>query len=381
MNALVVERDDLIFNIERIQTIVGVPVIGVLKGDGYGLDIVKFAEVLRECDVNMFAVCELWEARALREAGFEEDILLMRSTAIESEVREIVNLGLVATIGSNEAAVILNGIAQDTGETVRAHIEIDTGFGRYGFTDEETEVILNISRFMNNIELSGVYTHFSNSFGAPETTQTQYELFMSVLDKLERDGLTFPMRHAANSCAALRFDHTRLDAVRIGSAFLGRLPIRNEWGLKRIGYLTGDVIDIRWLKAGQNVGYANTYTVKKPTRIAVVPVGYSDGFGIEKSHDVFRPRDVIRYMLSDFKRFFRGKKLHVQLNGKKTRIIGRVCMCNVVLDVTTRQCAIGDDVIFEINPLFVDKSIPRLYVRNERELNGLLKAEKEDEIL
>ncbi|MBQ3379299.1 MAG: alanine racemase [Clostridia bacterium] len=365
MNALIIEKDKLKANIEIVKDTVGVRVIGVLKGNGYGLDIVKFAEVLRECGIDMFAVCELWEARALRECGFEEEILLMRSTAIESEAREILELGLTATIGSNEAAVMLNGVAGDAGEIVSAHIELDTGFGRYGFGSADLEKVVNISRFMENIELTGVYTHFSNAFGDKQSTEVQLEAFLSMLNLMEGDGLSFPMRHAANSCAALRFPNTRLDAVRIGSAFLGRLPIRNEWGLYKIGYLSGDITEIRWLEPGQNVGYANVFKVKKATRCAVVPIGYIDGFCMEKSKDTFRGSDVWRYMFGDFKRFFTNKRLYAEINSKKVRVLGRVCMCNVVLDVTKINCAVGDSVIFAVNPLFVDSGVLRLYISDE----------------
>ncbi len=365
MNALIIEKDKLKANIEIIKDRVGVRVIGVLKGNGYGLDIVKFAEVLRECDIDMFAVCELWEARALRECGFEEEILLMRSTAIESEAREIVELGLTATIGSNEAAVMLNGVAGDAGERVPAHIELDTGFGRYGFGSAELDKVINISRFMENIELTGVYTHFSNAFGSKQYTEVQLESFLSMLSLMEGEGLSFPMRHAANSCAALRFPNTRLDAVRIGSAFLGRLPIRNDWGLYKIAYLSGDIADIRYLEPGQNVGYANVFKVKKATRAAIVPVGYIDGFGMEKSKDTFRGSDVWRYIFADFKRFFVNKRIYAEINGKKVRVLGRVFMCNVVLDVTKINCDVGDSVIFRVNPLFVDSGVLRLYIGDE----------------
>lgn len=361
MNALIVNRDDLVHNIETVKKTVGVPVIGVLKNDGYGLDIVKFAEVLRSCDIKMFAVCDLWEARALRKSGFEEEILLMRSTSLESEVREIIDLGLTATIGSYEAAVTLNGIAEKAGETARAHIEVDTGFGRYGFTDEETDKITKIARFLKNIDLTGIYMHCSNSFGDEETTKNQIAIFNDILAKLERDGISFKMRHAANSCAALRFPYARFDAVRIGSAFLGRLPIHNTWGLKKIGALSGDIIEIRWLKAGQNVGYANVYSVKKATRIAVIPVGYADGYCVEKSKDTYRTRDVIRYMLNEFKHLLKNKSRYVTLNRKKARVLGRVCMCNIVVDVTKIDCAVGDTVTMPVNPLFVDKSVARVY--------------------
>ena len=122
MNCLVIEKEKLVHNINVLKKQIGTKIIGVVKGDGYGLGLLDFAKVLRENGITMFAVCELWEARLLRENGFTEDILLMRSTSVDSEVEEILNLSLIATVGSYEAAVLLNGLAQKQGKKARAHI-------------------------------------------------------------------------------------------------------------------------------------------------------------------------------------------------------------------------------------------------------------------
>ncbi len=362
MTSLIVQEDRLRSNIRKIQSEVGVRMIGVLKGNGYGLDIVKFANVLKNEGITMFAVCELWEARALRDAGFHEEILLMRSTAMPDEADDIVSMDLTATIGSAKAAKALDAAAAAQSRRISAHLELDSGFGRYGFDCGDAESAVNAVSSLQNVDVRGVYTHFSNAFGEESCTKTQLDRFLAAVDKLKSGGLDFDVVHAANSCGALRFPYARLDAVRIGSAFLGRLPISNRLSLDRIGVLRGNVIEIRNVKAGQNIGYANVCSVKRDTRIAVVPVGYFDGYGMEKSHDTFRPRDIARYTLGEFKRLFSKPVLRVDINGKKATLLGRVCMRNVVLDVTDIPCSIGDEVFFPVNTLFVDEKIERLYV-------------------
>jgi alanine racemase len=362
MNTLVIETDKLIQNINIIKKTVKSKIIGVIKGDGYGLSLLDFANILRENGIDMFAVCELWEARALRENGFTEEILLMRSTSNESEARQIIELSLTATIGSYDSAVVLNGIAIKFEKDVKAHIEVDTGFGRSGFMTDETDKVSQIAKFLNNIEITGIYTHFSNSFGKLKDTEVQYSKFNKFVEQLQEQGISVGLKHAANSCAALLYPNMSLDAVRIGSAFLGRLPVKNIWDLKNIGYLTSEIIEIKWLPKGHNVGYANVYKTKKAVKTAVVPLGYTSGYCVEKSRDTHRFIDVLRYMYNDFKKLFINKHLFVTINNKHSRVLGRVCMCNVVVDISSIDCNVGDQVIFEANPLFVDKSVRRIYI-------------------
>ena len=173
-------------------------------------------------------------------------------------------------------------------------------------------------------------------------------------------GINPQLKHICNSCGAIRFDYARLDAVRIGSAFLGRLPIPNTLGLKRLVSLKCSVGEIRNLPKGSVVGYANTYVTKRDTVAAVIPVGYKDGYGVQKSNDVFRFKDVLRYMLSDFKMW--KKKIYVEINGKKYPVIGRISMHNIVVDVTDLPVQVGDTATLECNPILIKSEIERLYI-------------------
>ena len=354
MKYLEIKKDDLIFNIQKLKEhCAPARIIAVLKGNAYGLDSIKMGHVLLENGVDLFAVSELSEALVLRNAGFENEIILLTPTNDVDEARLIADNKITATVASIENARLLNGI----GLPVDAHIKIDTGFGRYGFyTDELTEEL----KSFENITYKGVFSHFSNSFGDEAYSKKQFGEFEKAVARLEELGIKTELKHICNSCGAIRFDYARMDAVRIGSAFLGRLPIPNTLGLKRLVSLKCSVGEIRNLPKGSVVGYANTYVTKRDTVAAVIPVGYKDGYGVKKSDDVFRFKDILRYMLADFKMW--KKKIHVEINGKKYPVIGRISMHNIVVDVTDSSVQVGDIATLECNPILIKSEIERLYI-------------------
>lgn len=355
MKYLEIKKDDLCFNIQRLKEhCAPAKIIAVLKGNAYGLDMVKMGQVLLENGVDLFAVSELSEALTLREAGFENEILLLTPTNSVDEAKIIVDNKITATVASVNNAKILNNI----GLPVNAHIKIDTGFGRYGFyTDELTEELKDFE----NITYTGVFSHFSNSFGDDDSySKKQFAEFERAAARLADMGINPTVKHICNSCGAIRFDFARLDAVRIGSAFLGRLPIANTLGLKRLVRLKCSVSEIRHLPKGSVVGYANTYTTKRNTVAAVIPIGYKDGYGVQKSNDTFRFMDILRYMFADFKMW--KKKICVEINGKKYPVIGRISMHNIVVDVTDADVRVGDIAAMECNPILIKSEIERLYI-------------------
>ena len=153
-----------------------------------------------------------------------------------------------------------------------------------------------------------------------------------------------------------------LNAVRIGSALLGRLSIPNVWGFKRVGYLKSNVSEIKILPAGYNIGYSNSYKTKKETKIAIVPCGYADGFNVKVDRDMFRPIDKLRYIVRDVKDAFKKQQIYVKINDEKCKVLGRLGMFHVSVDITDKNIKINDEVNFEVSPMFVDSSITRDYI-------------------
>ncbi len=361
MKQYVIKKNDLIHNIEAIKEMAGTAkVIAVLKGYGYGLGIVEFAEALRNCGIDFFAVSDVEEAEALRNAGFDNDILLLTATADEADISRCVELGVILSAGSEAVFERISAIAGEKNTQARVHLKVDTGFGRFGFTCDKAEEAAECIKKYENISVEGVFSHFSFSFSDKRADVAgQLQRFNQFTDRLSEAGISDLMRHICNSCAFLQYKDMHLDAVRIGSAFLGRLPIVNTWGLKKIGLMRSDVIEVKTLPAGYHVGYANTYTTKREAKIAVVPIGYKDGFGVEKSRDTFRFMDILRYMYQDFRSL--GKKITVSINGRAYPLIGRVSMYNIILDITGSDVKIGDIAEVNANPILVSRDVERIY--------------------
>ncbi len=356
----VVDKDILRENISIIKSLAGTtPVIAVLKCNGYGLGTVELAKFLLYRGIEIFGVSDLSEALTLRKAGILNEIILLSSNAVPEDNEKIVENDIIATVGSTDAAKALDEAGKKLGKTPKAHIKINTGMGRYGFNCEDLLWVNELKK--TEIEFCGTFTHFSFSFSKDEKdVSNQLAKFKTCIKKLRQAGFETGVVHAANSHAFLKYPKTHLDAVRVGSAFLGRVNGAKAYGLKPVGFLESKVSDINHLKKGENIGYGNTYKAKRDMKIAIVPVGFYNGYGTEKSRDTFRIRDILRYILSDII----PKKKHVKINGNAYKLVGRVATLNVIADVTGSDVKPGDKVVLSANPLLVDSGV-------EREFRGL----------
>ena len=177
MRALVVEKNKIRANLETVKERAGTAqVIAVLKANAYGLGLCEMAGLCREAGIRRFAVTEPEDALRLRDWGFgEEEILILRSTASEEEIRTILQAGATATVGSYDAALALNGLAESQGMMCDVHIKVDTGMGRYGFMPTEIDRILSVYRYLTNLNVTGTYTHYANAFRSVKKTQEQLD--------------------------------------------------------------------------------------------------------------------------------------------------------------------------------------------------------------
>lgn len=368
MKALIVETQKLRDNLKIVREITEknnkeTKLIAVIKGNGYGLGLVEYAQFLADNGVDFFAVATVEEAVKLRENGIKQDILMMSSTAVKEDVQKLIENNIILTIGSKESGQIVEEVAQENNQKVRVHLKIDTGFGRYGFIYNQTEEMINAIKSWENIQIEGMFSHFSLSFyGNGKESNEQFDRFMKCKEVLKNNGIEPQILHVCNSSAVLRFPQMHLNAIRVGSVLLGRLSIPNEWGLKKVGYLTSNVAEIKTLPVGYNIGYSNSFTTKKETRIAIVPCGYADGFNVKVDRDMFRPIDKLRYIVRDIKDAFKKQQIYVTINGEKCKVLGRLGMFHVSVDITGKNIDINDEVRFEVSPMFVDSNIKREYI-------------------
>ena len=377
MKSLVINKEDLKHNIRIIKNIVKetgrqdnhkpIKLIAVVKGNGYGLGLIQYSKFLIDNGVDFLAVATVEEAIALREAKLQARILLLSSTAIKKEVELLIDNDIILTLGSKEAVEMAKRVAKSKQKKVQAHIKIDTGFGRYGFCYNEKEQILEALKDLENIQIEGTFSHFSLAFYEKnEYTEEQFKRFIDVVEYLKQNKIETGILHICNSSAFLKFKHMRLNAVRIGSAFLGRISIPNIYGLKKIAYLKSNVSEIKELQKGYNIGYSNAFTTKNKTKVAIIPCGYADGFNVREQRDMFRKRDKLRYIVRDIKDSFKDKSLYVEIktNSKeytKCKVLGRVGMYHITVDVTEKDVKIGDEVKLNVSPIFIQNTIRREY--------------------
>lgn len=371
MNTLVINKNDLSHNIKQIKKYANktekddkgnsLKIIAVVKANGYGLGIVEYTKFLIDNGISFFAVSTVDEAIKLREAGIKEEILMLSSTAIEQDVETLVDNNIILTLGSKEDAKIIEKIGENKNKKIRVHLKIDTGFGRYGFVYNNREEIIETIKNMKHIKIEGTFSHFSISFYDDKYTKKQFERFIKVIEVLKMNDIETGILHICNSSAFVKFPNMHLNAVRIGSAFLGRLSFKNNIGLKKIAYLESQVSEIKELPKGFNIGYSNTYKTKKDTKVAIIPCGYMNGVNLANNRDMFRIVDKIRYIVRDIKDSVKKQALYVKIGDYNCKILGRVGTFHITCDITNKNIKIGDKVIFNINPKFVDSNIRREY--------------------
>lgn len=367
MKSLVINKEDLRHNIEVIKKYANLgkecTIIGIVKGNGYGIGLIEFAKFLIENGIKMLAVATTEEALKLREAGIDSDILMLSSTCLKCELELLVKNNIIVTIGSKESASILNEIAKQNNE-IRAHIKIDTGFGRYGFIYDELEEILStVKELDENIKLEGIFSHFSLAYYKNnEWTKKQYARFVNVVDYLEKNEITFKLKHICNSPGFINYPEMHQNAVRIGSAFLGRVDNPGKLDLRKIGELQVEISEIKELPKGFNVSYLNAYKTKNKTKVAIIPIGYLEGFNLGAKQDSFGTMYKIRKIYLSVKSLFKKERLTVKINGSSCNIIGTLGMYHMTVDITGKDVNIGDKAILNIKPTYVDKDIRREYV-------------------
>ena len=351
MKKLVIDTKAVKSNLQTIKGRAGgSEIIADLSGNAYGLGLLETARIMRDGGIGTFAVSDPKDAAALRQAGFtDERIMMLRSTADESEIAELIDLGVICTVGSRAAAVAINGIAEAKGTVCEVQIKIDTGRGRYGFTPEEMEKVYSIYKYMANLAVVGVFSSFAASWRGTKLTEEQLILFRKVLAALTAQGFELGLTHICDSAALFNCDDCCLDAVRVGTALSGRIPGKNIPGIIKVGYVSTGIEEVNWFQKGHRV---DNLVMKKPTKLAVLSVGYSHGFGVRRPEADFTLLDIIRN---------RRKRKYVRVNGQKARVVGSVGMMHTIIDVTNIDCTVGDVVQLDVDPICV-KGLPIEYI-------------------
>lgn len=356
-----VELAALRHNLQQVRDLVGpdVRIMAVVKANGYGHGTVEPARAFVESGADALAVTRIEEALKLRRAGISAPVLLLAPIQPEN-AEAAVDADLEVTITGLPLASALSESAQRAGKPASVHLKFDTGMGRLGALPWEAADFAQAVSEMPWIRIAGAYTHFANAAEADlRQTRMQLRRFRLILGELQDRGINHGIAHAANSAAMLRLTDSHLDMVRPGTVLFGQYPSRHVPRLLAISSafrLKARICQVKDLPAGTTVGYGAEFRTRRPTRTAVIPVGWADGFTLAPQGPFYRQG------LLEFAARRRKRTLWAEVRGCRVPVIGRVAMQMTVLDVTgVRGVEAGDEVILPALRIPINPEIPRVY--------------------
>lgn len=356
-NYIAISEQDLKCNADKLIESMNVPVIAVVKCNGYGLGLDLAVKVWYESGVRFFAVSEPKEAIAICKMRYEDiEVLLLAPTWDLETIKELHENHVIMTVTSPACARLLASVC----EGARAHVKVNVGMGRFGLKYTKWQEIASIYQ-QEGIRFEGIFAHFPQSFAGDSTvTVKQLEHFTALTEELKAQGIDVGIRHIANSCAALKYPEARLDAVRIGSALTGRLPGRVPLELKRIGVLRAQVADVTELEGGDSSGYSMVCKIKNSTHTAVITAGYTDGWGVERHIPALNKTDVLRNMYHALREGV--TRQNVKWQGQSLKVLGRIGTQYTVIDKGDLDLKPGDWVEINVNMMMADSGIPRVLI-------------------
>ena len=322
-----IDLDAIAFNVRAFKRHVGerVELFAVVKANAYGHGAIPVASAALEAGATRLAVHRAIEGVELRRAGITAPILVMGYTP-PSGAEMVVRYDLTPSLITREFAEAVSAAASRAGKVVPLHVKVDTGMSRYGLMPGEVVDFCRALISLPGVKLEGLFTHFSTADSANLMhTLWQLETFRRVMEAVESAGIHIPLRHAANSAATMKLTEAHLDAVRPGIAMYGMHP-SGEWpppfGIRPALTLKSRVSRVRVLPPGSGISYGRTFITERETPVALVPVGYGDGY---------------HRLLSN--------KGSVLIRGRRAPIRGRVCMDQFVVDITGIEGVQQDDEV------------------------------------
>lgn len=316
-----IDLEALSENYRNIRRLIspGCRYLAIVKADGYGHGAATVATHLQKEGADWFGVATLEEGLRLRKAGIYRPILVLGYTD-PTAAPVLASNTITQTLFSEEYARMLAAEAEKSNCRVDCHIKIDTGMCRLGFDAESPDTVPVLTKLAkeSNLHITGIFTHFAVADDltedSKEFTQLQYTRFSGVCNRLQSAGVNVGIRHCCNSAGSLLHPEYHLDMCRVGISqygldpdpcLVGTLPMKPAMSLHAV------VTMVKEIPAGSTVSYGRTYTAPSPREIATVPIGYADGYSRALSN-----------------------KASMVIHGKLAPVIGRVCMDQLMVDVT-----------------------------------------------
>lgn len=323
-----INLDAIVKNVDNLMALTkeNTGALAVVKADGYGHGDVAVAKAVAQ-KVMGYAVATLDEAVNLRENGVKKPILVL-GYVDPYEFDILVSYEITATVFDVETAQLLADAARVQKKQAHCHIKVDTGMRRIGLEPDENGIaIVKQITALKELSADGIFTHFAASDETDKTSaEHQFKLFTDFTGRLEKEGIHFTYRHCANSAAVIDMPQVDLDMVRLGIAMYGMYP-SDEVKKEKVELfpaldLKSHITMVKEIPAGEKVSYGGTFTTTRTTKLATVSVGYGDGY----------PRAL-------------SSKGYVLVRGQKAPIVGRVCMDQMMVDVTDIKNVTRADIV------------------------------------
>lgn len=282
--------------------------LAVVKADAYGHGMAQVARATLQAGASHLAVALVEEGAALREAGVDAPILVL-GAALPEETLTGVSAGLTLTVCDPSMVHAAQAAALQAGRPAFVHLKLDTGMGRIGArTEGEVRAVLDALQACPRVQLTGAFTHFADADGADLAfTRQQLERFRALTELLPESIL----RHCANSAAIHRLPEAAMDMVRAGISMYGYPPVPTDMPLDMVMSWRTRVTYVKDIQPGDTVSYGRTFTADRPMRVATLACGYGDGYHRAASG-----------------------KAQVLIRGQRARVLGRICMDQMMADVT-----------------------------------------------
>ncbi len=288
--------------------------MAIVKANAYGHGAVEIAQSLAKQGIDQFAVASIDEGIELRLAGLTASIVVL-GALFEEQVPDLIAHRLTPVVSDGRILPSLAKAVRSQQAPYSIHLKVETGMGRLGFSPEELLAVLDNPLLHSPLKVEGLMTHLADADGADSAfTERQLAAFHALQGQIRQRGLPLPLVHAANSAAIVRFPDTHFSLVRPGIMLYGyhTLPATTpDPDLRPVLSLHTTVAQLRTIPPGSSVSYNGTFVAKRQTRIAVLPIGYADGYSRRLSH--------------------RGSVL---IQGRRVSIVGLVCMDMIMVDVT-----------------------------------------------
>lgn len=315
-----IDLDAIMKNVDHMKANLreGTKMMGIIKTDGYGHGALPIARRMEERDfVFGFGVATAQEAMDLREGGIKKPILILGYTFPDSYA-DLINAEVRPTLFTDEMLQDFDACSAKAGKKCKVHIKVDTGMSRIGIRpDDEGLAFVQRALTCDNLEVEGIFTHFARADEFDKTSaNAQLKRFQDFTNRIESElGVKIPIKHCSNSAGIIEMPEANMDMVRAGITLYGLWPsdeVRKDIVLLQPALsLKSRIVFVKTVEEGCEISYGGTYKATKPTRIATVGIGYGDGY----------PRGL-------------SNKGYVLIHGQKAPVTGRVCMDQMMIDVS-----------------------------------------------